>query len=449
MTFRVVDKNWETEIADALRRDSDQLRIVCPFIKAPTLARILSLRLGAIRVITRFNLADFAEGVSDIAALRMLLDAGAAVRGIRDLHAKLYVFGSTRAIVTSANLTEAGLCRNHEFGVLTGDTAAVEHCIVYFDNLWQRGGSDLRHDRLEEWSRTVDRHLASGGRSGRASGLGDHGSDAGLVEPPRAGPAPFFADAPQAFVKFLGEGSDRVPVTWPTLDEVRWAGCHWVLAYPAAGRRRPTGVVNDAVMFISRLVKGPDIRVFGRAIALKHEQGRDEATLADIEQRPWKSRWPLYIRVHHAEFVAGNMENGVSLRELMGALGADSFASTQRNAARGHGNTDPRRAFMQQPAVKLSNEAFQWLNERLGQAFDDHGRVPRHDLEQLDWPELPNRPGPIPEFKQEAFDRELRRILEAERRTGKTSSRVIARDLHRNVVGGPQPNRMRMACQAL
>ena len=35
---------------------------------------------GKVRVITRFNLADFAEGVSDVAALRILLDAGARVK---------------------------------------------------------------------------------------------------------------------------------------------------------------------------------------------------------------------------------------------------------------------------------------------------------------------------------------------------------------------------------
>ena len=41
---------------------------------------------------------------------------GAGVRGIRNLHAKLYVFGSDRSIVTSANLTEPALTKNAEFG---------------------------------------------------------------------------------------------------------------------------------------------------------------------------------------------------------------------------------------------------------------------------------------------------------------------------------------------
>ena len=48
----------------------------------------------------------------------MLLDAGARVRGIRKLHAKLYLFGASRAVITSANLTKSALDSNHEFGLV-------------------------------------------------------------------------------------------------------------------------------------------------------------------------------------------------------------------------------------------------------------------------------------------------------------------------------------------
>ena len=143
------------------------------------------------------------------------------------------------------------------------------------------------------------------------------------------------------------------------------------------------------------------------------------------------------------------MENGVSLAELMDTLGSDSFATTQRNAARGDGNTNPRRSLMQQPAVRLSRDGFEWLNTRLQTAFDVHGQVPRHVLRELDWPESPAQPAQAPEFTQDAFDSELLRMLAANRRAGQSSSRIVARDLHRNVVGGNQPNRMPMACDAM
>jgi phosphatidylserine/phosphatidylglycerophosphate/cardiolipin synthase-like enzyme len=116
--IRLVDSGWGKELIEAMRVDASKLTIICPFIKAGALDRLLSKRPKSIQVITRFNLSDFAEGVSDISALRNLLESGASLRGVRNLHAKLYIFGASRAIVTSANLTEAAINRNHEFGMV-------------------------------------------------------------------------------------------------------------------------------------------------------------------------------------------------------------------------------------------------------------------------------------------------------------------------------------------
>ena len=384
--FRLVDSGWAAELIDGVREGPDELRIVCPFIKERALDRLLELGPKNIRVITRFNLADFADGVSDIAALRKLLRAGAAVRGIRNLHAKLYLFGDRRAIVTSANLTEAGLCHNPEFGVVTNDATAVRECWAYFDNLWSRGGGNLCREKLDVWDGKVKRHLISG-RAETTGVLNDLGVDAGLDEVPRGSIATIFENAPQAFVKFLGESSNRAALSLSTIEEISRSCCHWAIGYPA--KKRPKSVEDGAAMFISRLVEGSDTRIFGLAVAMKHVPGRDDATPQDIELRSWKENWPRYIRVHHAEFVAGTMENGVSLGGLMDTLGADSFASTQRNRERGSGNIDPRRALMQQPAVKLSEKGYAWLSQRLQEAFEAHGKVPEADLRKLDQQALP------------------------------------------------------------
>ena len=384
--IRLVDAGWGPELSAAIRADPSEVRIVCPFIKEGALDRLLSHRPRHVQVITRFNLADFAEGVSDIEALRVLLDAGAGIRGIRNLHAKLYLFGTSRAIITSANLTEAALTRNQEFGVIADDAAIIAACRDYFDGLWRRASSDLSRDMLDSWKETVTHHCAVGGRPNRARGLGDFGADSGPAANLPFSLPPAVADADQAFVKFLGEGHNRVPISSTTVKEIEKSGCHWAVPYPA--NRRPRSVKDGGVMFIARLTKEPDLRIFGRAIAMKHDPVRDNASPEDIALRPWKEKWPRYIRVHHAEFVAGTMANGVSLNELMEALGSDSFTPTQRNAARGAGNTDPRRAYMQQAAVELSSQGLLWLGERLQEAFAEHGKVPQDTLDQLDWPTL-------------------------------------------------------------
>ena len=336
-------------------------------------------------MITRFNLADFIEGVSDVDAVGMLLAAGPRVRGIKNLHAKLYLFGTNRAIITSANLTKAALTQNQEFGVVADDAAVIAACRNYFDELWQRGSTaDLSRDMLDCWADQVTHHRLASGRARRAKELGDFGADAGLTPSPPVSLPPSVADADQAFGKFLGNSDEPGPVSQATIEVIQHEGCHWALAYPAT--KRPRSVEDGAIMFMARFTDERDIRIFGRAIGIKYHPGRDDATAEDIERRPWKREYPRYIRVHHAEFVAGTMANGISLSELMDTLGSDSFAPTQRNAAHGTGNTDPRRAYRQQAAVELSPQGMVWLGERLQAAFDKHGKVPQDILEELDWP---------------------------------------------------------------
>ena len=171
MTIRFVEKGWNREFTEALSADASELRIICPFIKAGVIDSLLSWQPGIVQVITRFNLADFAEGVSDIAALQKLLDVDARVRGVRNLHAKLYLFGASRAIITSANLTESALNRNHEFGMVADDAAVIERCRAYFDTVWQGTGSDLQRGQVDAWDETVTAHRVRGGRPNDSTGL--------------------------------------------------------------------------------------------------------------------------------------------------------------------------------------------------------------------------------------------------------------------------------------
>ena len=386
MAMRLVEGGWSKEFTEALLDDSSELRIICPFIRASALQRLLRHHPGKVQVITRFNLADFAEGVSDVAALRKLLEADARVRGVRNLHAKLYLFGKSRAIITSCNLTEAALGRNHELGMVVDDGAIIEKCLSYFDELWHLAGSDLLLDQVDTWDKAVTDHWLSGGRPHETASLRDFGVDTG-IEDASPGKAPIaVAEASQAFVKLLGMGNNRVPLSVSTIEEVKGGGSHWAACYPA--NRRPRGVKDGAVIFMGRLTSDPnDIRVIGRAIGMAYRPERDDATPEDIELRPWKEKWSRYIRVHHAEFVDGTIANGVSLNELMNTLKADSFASTQRNAARGEGNTNPRHAYRQQAAVELSPEGLSWLGDRLEAAFEAHAKVPKDILDELDWPD--------------------------------------------------------------
>jgi hypothetical protein len=404
-SFQLVDRDWDKIIKEAASADRSELRVVCPFIKVQAAKRLLTgQRPDSIRVITRFHIGEMCDGVNDTEALRLLLEHGAKIRGIRNLHAKLYLFGSKRAIVTSANLTEAAFFRNHEFGFVSNENGIIERCREYFDALWNRAGGDLNLTQLEGWENRIKAVRVAGSRPSTNSGLSDEGVNAGLVIP-GVGLTPSVAEAPQSFVKFFGEGHHRASLDLAVLDEVKRSGCHWACTYPR--NKRPRRVEDGAVLFMGRLMENPkDIIVYGRAIGLRHVPGRDEASAAEIALRGWKATWPIYVRVHHAEFVAGTLGNGVSLSALMGELRSDSFAATQRNASNGTGNTDPRKAYQQQAAVQLTKEAFAWLNHRLELAFVKHGKLTPAELETLDWPQV-QLPNPSPPAHLSRFQRWL------------------------------------------
>jgi hypothetical protein len=396
MTLRLVDHGWEQELRDGLAAGGGSCQLTCPFIKEPVIRRLLhGVPVHSVRVVTRFSLADFARGVSDVGALRAIVEAGGAVRGLRGLHAKVFVFSDVLAAVTSANLTSQALSRNAEFGCVSDDVEFVAACRAYVGRLWDISGPTVTLDQLEEWEAIVTEVLARGGGPDPLSGLPDFGSTSTPLPPmpvPDGPAAPVTsttgwpAESHQAFVKLFGQGDDRAAPTASVLSEIAGAGCHWAGTYPKG--RRPRSVRTGDTLFMGRMTHSPhDTLIFGRAIGLEHVDGRDVATPEEIAARPWKVDWPNYIRVHDGEWIAGRLMDGVSLNTLMVELGSSAFASTEANAKAGTGNTNPRLSLRQQPAVRLSPEAFAWLTERFEHALDAHGRVPAADLRRLDWPD--------------------------------------------------------------
>lgn len=191
-------------------------------------------------------------------------------------------------------------------------------------------------------------------------------------------PRPTWA-APQSFVKFFGSSSDIAPRIRTTLSAVQRAGNNAVCVYPTG--KRPRQVQDGAVMFLSRLVDDPrDTMIYGRAFAKRHEEGRDDATEDDFRIREWRRPFPHYIRLHSAEFMGGTLAMAVSLNELMDALSVEAFESTMGNWKAGRGNTDPRRSIGPQPSVLLTPQAAAWVNVRLEERFESHGKLSSADL---------------------------------------------------------------------
>ena len=108
--------------------------IAAPYITSEPIQRLVS-RLGTRRtsicvdVLTNLHSDNLIDGSLDAGSLVWLCEQVPAttVSHLRYLHAKAYVADDHTAIVTSANLTNGGLWRNHELGVTIADTEGVRN----------------------------------------------------------------------------------------------------------------------------------------------------------------------------------------------------------------------------------------------------------------------------------------------------------------------------------
>jgi hypothetical protein len=90
---------------------------------------------------------------------------------------------------------------------------------------------------------------------------------------------------------------------------------------------------------------------------LRHVPGGDDATPEDIARRPWKETWPRYIRLHHAEFVAGAtlFDNPEEAEDGEGSEDADAHDADSGSG--GKGNKVKRKAWNQRRGKTLGLEA--------------------------------------------------------------------------------------------
>ena len=106
-----------------LNETNDKVILCSPFIKKDIIKKILHNKKDNtnITVITSSNIASFVRRASDVEAIELLLANNIKVYNHQHLHAKIYSFDSTKAVITSANLTFNGLVKNYEYGVLVDD----------------------------------------------------------------------------------------------------------------------------------------------------------------------------------------------------------------------------------------------------------------------------------------------------------------------------------------
>ena len=129
MTAKTLARGWRSDLEALVRSAERDLIIACPFIKASEADWLVGHvpPSASVSVLTNISTGPVQDEVLDIRGLEVLQGGSrSTVTTVPGLHAKVFIADDHLAIVTSANLTKAGLDTNAEYGVRLDDEGIVQ-----------------------------------------------------------------------------------------------------------------------------------------------------------------------------------------------------------------------------------------------------------------------------------------------------------------------------------
>jgi len=142
MSIELLSENHGDELKKLILSSRENLYIISPFMGTSTckeLSNVIKNNKLNCKVITRFYRENFIQNVSSIDGLLSLLNSGAELMALKNLHTKLYIFDDNCSIITSANFTFNGFYSNYELGLKIDDEfEIIQKCIDYFNVIWDK-----------------------------------------------------------------------------------------------------------------------------------------------------------------------------------------------------------------------------------------------------------------------------------------------------------------------
>jgi HKD family nuclease len=365
--IEVINKNWlEYFLAELNGKKS--VYIISPFVTRNIVDHLLKKRSEKIKLITRYNLNDFRSKISSLSALKKLVEEGAEIKGIKNLHSKVYLFDNKSIIIGSANFTSGGFFNNYEYGIKTTDNDTIIQTVAYFESLWNIGNEILTLPKIEEWEKEIEQSKVIF----KNDELSDYGKIASIQG----------SSNKKYFIKLFGKNDFRVSLDYTAKEEIIRSHCHWALTF-SGKKGRPRKYNDGDIVYMASMLYGTDYAIFGKGIALKHIDKRDVASETDIDEIDWKKYWPIYIRVKNTCFIDSSMGNCPKMSELINSLKYDSFDKTQSRHLNGEEDLNVWASLRQQADVQLSELAAEWLENKFQEAKMKFGTIPQEYINNL------------------------------------------------------------------
>jgi len=133
--MEILKNPWKDKLMHLIKNSEESIQITSPFVKEDICREILEAKKPNIRFELITDLPNAYSGALDLTGLELIIKNKGIVKSYPKLHSKIYIFDSKKAIVTSGNLTNGGLLKNFEYGVLLDKIEIVSKIQGDFDKI--------------------------------------------------------------------------------------------------------------------------------------------------------------------------------------------------------------------------------------------------------------------------------------------------------------------------
>lgn len=397
--LKLISKEHRPQIVELFANAQKNVNIISPFI-GMDMANLLCQCLAnnnqiSCKIITRFYREDFISGVSDLRALKKLVEAGVDIYLLNKLHTKLYLFDKSTAMIGSANFTSGGFRFNHELSLMIKEeTKVLAEIQSYFDDLVEQiellGEFKLTLERIQSEIKETNRlrDLRTDSKTTFKNNT-KFGADIDqtlitLENENITDPIQHFiigdskksieGVGPNIWLKFEGEASSRFSVKErysPTITNKFKCG---ITCFPDKNQRLNIAD-NDYIYLalVSRTDQGTPVSpiIVGRGIT----EGYKEKNFADDSMKKkytWMEHYPLFCVYKEFEYLDTEIENGIPLAEVLSKVGSKTYISScEENCSL----QELMKVHYQKAYITLTNDAKKYIDEVFDQLVRKYGSI--------------------------------------------------------------------------
>jgi len=278
------------------------------------------------------------------------------------LHGKIYIAANndeyTCGILTSANFTDSGLNRNHEWGVWIDDSETLEELL---DDVFSVCSEPLSDESITGIIQKVDDYRKAMPDSKPPT------LDISIDE--------FFVNVPHTeysetiWIKFEGSANRRRAMTETyspyTSKQVPEGATFFSVA------KKPTGVKEGDYVFMAVYCESEFPYIVGRGRSAGYHK-ENIATAEMIAECEWMEHYSHYYRFTEFEYINAPLSDCIPLSDVLQILSSNVYMTT---AGENHPIEKLKRSHRQQAHIRLTAQAKSYIDDLFDEAKKKHGVI--------------------------------------------------------------------------